>query len=85
MQRYIDADALIRKLPNERYKGVLRRVLEQAPTADVVEVVRCKDCIHKSTWERDPALTTFTCGVSGMRFVDDIDFCSYGERRNDKS
>lgn len=39
MSRYIDADALLNKLPDDLpYKASVKRVLMQAPTADVVEV-----------------------------------------------
>lgn len=48
------------------------------PSADVVEVVRCKDCIHNDQckhrvvmWVEDPMNT----------WHKDIDFCSYGERK----
>lgn len=37
--RYIDADALLKRLPADLpYKASVKRVLMQAPTADVVEV-----------------------------------------------
>lgn len=39
MTEYIDRTALLEKLPDEPYKGVLRRVLMQAPVADVAPVV----------------------------------------------
>ena len=39
MSKYIDADKLINRLPNDLpYKASVKRVLMQAPTADVVEV-----------------------------------------------
>ena len=44
-----------------------------APTADVVEVVRCKDCKHKNP-----------IGNKCLRdnlWHDSDDFCSYGERK----
>ena len=46
-----------------------------APTADVVEVVRCKDCLFSSRGdgERDCQLH--------KRFVKDNDYCSYGEMK----
>ena len=45
--RYIDADALLKRLPDDLpYKGSVKRVLMQAPAVDAVEVVRCKDCVH---------------------------------------
>ena len=52
--------------------------LKDIPSADVVEVVRCKDCIHNDQckhrvvmWVEDPINT----------WHKDIDFCSYGERK----
>lgn len=42
MSRYIDADALIAAIPDEPYKGAVRRLLMQAPTADVAPVVHSK-------------------------------------------
>ena len=50
-------------------------------TADVVEVVRCKDCIH-----RDPEDKKCDCSFQakgGMFPMDDNDFCSYGERKKE--
>lgn len=39
MSRYIDADAVLSKLPKDLpYKASVKRVLMQAPTANVVEV-----------------------------------------------
>ena len=37
-KKYIDVDNLLLNLPNEPYKGVLKRILMQAPAADVAEV-----------------------------------------------
>ena len=54
--------------------------IEYAPTADVVEVVRCKDCVH---FDRK----TSTCNHFGYYTyapdVDEDDYCSYGERIED--
>ena len=45
-------------------------------SADVVKVVRCKDCKH--------FLTPHGCGhINGMVTAIDDGFCSYGERRTD--
>lgn len=39
MSKYIDADAVLNNLPNDLpYKASVKRVLIQAPSADVVEV-----------------------------------------------
>lgn len=50
--------------------------------ADVVEVVRCKDCKHFRVWETGSP----TC--EHWTYVDDVStdpdaFCSYGERREE--
>lgn len=39
MSRYMDADALLSRLPEDLpYKASVKRVLTQAPTADAVEI-----------------------------------------------
>ena len=51
--------------------------LSNMPSADVVEVVRCKNCIYNDRgW----------CGAQeyGTRYVEDNDYCSYGEREDDE-
>lgn len=62
-------------------KGVLMAIskLKEAPTADVVEVVRCKDCKHliKDIFNRTACNRTFD-----MFGVLKDDFCSYGERKD---
>ena len=49
-----------------------------APAADVVEVVRCKDCIKRKT--QDCSMYYEADGEQYSWEVDD-DFCSQGERR----
>ena len=46
---------------------------------DFVRVVRCKDCIGKSTWYKDDYGNTI-CGLSGFFVTADSDYCSMGER-----
>ena len=53
------------------------------PSADVVEVVRCKDCEHFEAINNDDhgwckMISDLPCGIS-VRYDDD--YCSYGERR----
>ena len=53
--------------------------VETAETADVQEVVRCKDCIY-----RDPEDKKCDCSFQakgGIFPMDDDDCCRYGERR----
>lgn len=63
----------------------LQEVLEDTPTADVVEVVRCKDCKHL-TVHNSPTLYAY-CEKEHIRFEPfkkdtRAHFCSYGERRD---
>ena len=63
------------------YPAIVKGVLESAPTVDAVEVVRCKECIGKSTWIKDAETGCEICGMSGMYPKGEFDFCSYGDRR----
>ena len=59
--------------------------LEDVPTADVVEVVRCKDCkkayINSFSAQSGLALCRFwTNKANEQMVVRHNDFCSYGER-----
>lgn len=88
MAEYIEREALIKKLneaPAYFDSGDIRygidittqQVIEQ-PTADVVEVVRCKDCRH---WGGVPF--GYVCrrfsGTYIRNETKENDFCSYGE------
>ena len=55
------------------------RAIRKAPAADVVEVVRCKDCIKRKT--PDCSMYYEADGEQYSWEVDD-DFCSQGERRD---
>ena len=80
-KKYVEVNDLLMHLPDEPYKGAIRRVLQQAQSADVVEVVRCKDCRYSERARiTDNGLKI--CAASGMEITDD-DFCSYGERRSE--
>lgn len=67
-------------------KAALRMTIkriEKASAVDAVEVVRCKDCIGKSTWYNDAEYGFFICGMSGMYPRGENDYCSYGERKTE--
>ena len=59
----------------------LVRMVKQVDSGQLVEVVRCKDCIGQSTWFKDAENGCEVCGMSGMYPKGTFDFCSYGERR----
>lgn len=54
-----------------------RNALIKAPTADVVEVVRCKECKHWFYWADEKRCS---CELH-YRNTKREDFCSYGERK----
>ena len=61
------------ELDNEDYEYTLRERYDEPKRGDLVEVVRCKDCIHftQSGW-CDREFDWFP--------VDDMDFCSSAEK-----
>ena len=70
-KRLIDADAFLEKMKStSRYFDVAFDV-EEMPTVDAVEVVRCKDCKHRYS-------------DSWCEYVDDDDnfYCARGERKD---
>lgn len=81
--RLIDADALISMMKyatTDNEIGVfpirigfdaIKGVIDDAPTIDAVEVVRCKDCRHYAKGH---------CYMYGGQMNDD-DYCSHGERQ----
>lgn len=77
--RLIDADALLAEYDrkHEGEPGKARKLIEDAPTVDAVEVVRCKDCRHmeKSQYGRYCQIWWMYNGHG------DDGFCCYGEQK----
>ncbi len=89
-KRLIDANALMERLKFKRkisevglYRGLESAMAQcqKAPTVDVVEVVRCKDCRYRI---HDDVTNEWFCNSfnSGFVYAKPNDFCSYGERRS---
>lgn len=90
MARYIDADKLRNRVkiqtnpygkPTLEYASGLKVLvmIDQEPTADVEEVVRCKDCQYCKESEVTDRLF---CDWHREYFETEADnFCSYGERK----
>ena len=55
--------------------------LEDASDADVVEVVRCKDCKHSTEWYGDRRRCFLWC-EDGISVFED-GFCNYWDRKDD--
>ena len=83
MDGYIEREALRDALYDAdaiTMNGV--KIFNQFPSADVDDVVRCRDCIGRSTWYNDAEYGCAVCGMSGMYPKGEFDFCSYGERKD---
>ena len=87
-------DAQLRSFPSSRGKEKLlllgginygRNVVRDAPTADVVEVVRCEKCKHCDFYYPvkpidGEAIGAYFCKVL-ERYTNPTNFCRYGERK----
>ena len=91
MPRYIDANDLISVLDilcdkggDIRYWEQLKWIVADCPTADVVEVVRCKDCKYFLNSNEKCSLidTRLQFYATDKSWASDC-FCAWGERRDD--
>ena len=88
-KRLIDANKLaVHKFPltplryHVGWNDAIAAVIENAPTVDAVEVVRCKDCKYGYF---NKAHNAYLCkNPNGLTSHLKVDyFCSYGERRTE--
>lgn len=89
-KEYVERGALLKEFdeyePGEWYENEqavwldLRLAVINEPAADVVEVVRCKECKH---WDKGYNFCKLH-GVDclGNSFFGEKGFCSYGEKKN---
>lgn len=88
MSKYINAETLIDMLnakadmalgtPKAVFGNVIK-MIDLLPPADVVTVVRCKDCKHLMFSDMYGE-----CSQAHMGIVRPDDFCSYGERKDEE-
>jgi hypothetical protein len=81
MAEYIEREAVI-DLITRRYEcpEICTAEINSIPAADVVEVVRCRDCKH---WEEHCNGKAGICKGKMKGVVKPDDFCAYGDRRCD--
>ena len=66
--------------PNAYYlTNYAMAILQEAPTIDAVEAVRCKDCIRR--YDTDECPMCFLSGGQYYEFTRDDGFCDRGERK----
>ena len=92
MKEYIEREAAIKAIENDCSELVYYtkedaiQCVKAIPAADVVEVVRCRECVH---WK--PIGSKAGNSFSDMEYIGgceftkycrrESDFCSYGERK----
>lgn len=93
-KEYIERGALIAEYDRVHVgaPGGARKLMVEAPAADVVEVVRCKDCIlyepkYLAGLQKNDnygICTRYKFLTEEYSFRFETDFCSYGERKSEK-
>lgn len=90
MAEYIEREAAIETFEqafdnNWEVSGTLDRI-RAIPAADVVEVVRCRECkhsiMHKFPYNYEKVLACNDPHGVTIRAVKPMHFCSYGERKD---
>lgn len=100
MSRYIEREKVLEAMQDNKYakpendfqRGVNASVdfiladIKHLPTADVVEVVRCKDCKrccieHRKKEKGKESIGVYVC--NGIGVVDSTFYCACGERREE--
>lgn len=80
-KEYIEREALLAEYDRVHVgpPGGARKLIAKAPAADVVEVVRCKDC--KKHGHKDCIVNRKMAFTDHTTMTKANDFCSYGERK----
>lgn len=84
--RLIDATALINRITKKHGLTEIILDVDDSPTIDAVEVVRCKDCKYYKPSAVASRKMCFRKDVDGTQVCYDFqpgDFCSYVERRSE--
>ncbi len=82
-KEYIEREALLKRLCDNdpaNMEDYYYNAIKEAPAADVVEVVRCKDCKKYFRVIGRDDREVWGCRHIGIT-VKQNDFCSYGERK----
>ena len=86
MKDYIDRSDLLKELERFPHLKTAESVVRSMPKADVVDVVRCRDCLycsHVSDPIVDAVLEFCEYGLKPVA-IEPAHFCSYGERKERK-
>lgn len=86
MSKYIDRAALFNSLTNAKTVAEVFAAIQDAPAADVTEVVRCENCKWLEKWYKElpPYDTGLYCTRPNQQSINLLptDYCSYGVRKD---
>jgi hypothetical protein len=87
MPKYIERGSLLKKAKSLQNKlfavPLILDAIEYATTVDVIEVVRCKDCLWWYPREFGSVIGRCENPYNGLanEYIEEDDFCSYGKRK----
>ena len=90
-KEYVERESLLKEAEsrimwNHQAAGVaVYEAIQEAPAADVVEVVRCEKCTY---WEIVDVCKGRCNGIKNgleREYTDEDDYCSYGERKEEEN
>lgn len=86
MRKYVDVDELkeniCKRVNNPVIRGWLNRLINETPAADVVEVVRCRNCKHGGPVHDACSTGDYYCLLKDI-YVFNWDFCRCGIKENE--
>ena len=77
--RLIDVDAFLEKMKRASRYFDVKFDIEEIPTIDAVQVVRCKDCIRR--YDTDECPMCFLIEGKYYEYTNGNGFCDRGERK----
>lgn len=83
MTEYITKAQALEAVHGKMWPGEIEAAIKAIPAADVVEVVRCKDCADFRPWGGQSKLgdcMVYVCDGENPFTMEETDFCSDGDR-----
>ena len=77
--RLIDVDAFLEKMKRTSRYFDVKFDIEEMPTIDAVQVVRCKDCIRR--YDTDECPMCYLSEGKYYEYTNENGFCDRGERK----
>lgn len=85
MTEYITKEQALEAVHGKMWPGEIEAAIKAIPAADVVGVVRCKDCADFRPWGGQSKLgdcMVYVCDGENPFTMEETDFCSDGDRKD---